>query len=77
MWDMMQGIVYPLLIDLHANINLGVLYDSKNELPIERSFRELVEPHCAEGSETFVYKVVSGAREVRFNFDLESQKDVV
>ena len=76
MWDMMQGILYPLLIDLHASINLGVLYDSKNELPIEKSFSELLTTCTSSESEKFIFKVISGAREVKFNISLDTKRDV-
>lgn len=40
-----KGVLYPLFIDLHANLNLGVLYDSRDPLGErnERSFAEMLE----------------------------------
>ena len=35
--------MYPLFVDLHANLNIGVLYNSSNPNNIEKGINEIVE----------------------------------
>ena len=73
LWNEMQGTLYPLLIDLHANAHLGILYDSRPEKKVtEKGFEELVSTsntyQLRHENDFFKFDIMKGARQVKFNF---------